>query len=168
MRKFAIVAAAGAALAVSGCGSETSGEFTGEDGETGQYTVDRETGETTMSVRTDEGVSTMRAGPDVEPDLPDGWSIYPGADVVAAANIGGAQGEGAMVTMTVDASREDIIEHYRAEAEAAGYEIEIELTTAAGMVLSGEREDGARFSATASTAGEDGKSTVQLTLAAGE
>lgn len=166
MRIPAIITCA-AALALAACGSETSGEFTTEDGESGEYTVDPETGETTMTIDTPDGETSLRAGSDVTPDLPDGWSLYPGAKVVNAINVAGADGGGSMVTMTTDASVEDVIEHYRAQAEATGFPIEMELTMEASRIIGGQKSDGSTFSVSVVPDAEGGPSTVQLTLAEG-
>ena len=58
MRISIAAAVAASTLALAACGSETEGEFTTEDGETGEYQIDRATGESSMTVETDDGTRT--------------------------------------------------------------------------------------------------------------
>lgn len=81
MRKSAIIAVA--ALALAACGSETSGKFTTAEGESAEYTIDKESGETSMTVEGPEGVATMRSGADVPVSLPGGFILFPGSKVVS-------------------------------------------------------------------------------------
>ena len=107
MMKMAITACA--AVLVAGCGSEKSGPFETEDGESGTYTVDQ---------------------------------------------------SGEAVTMAAGASPEDMIAHYRRQAEAAGVDLELDMTTDTMRMIGGKAPDGSAFSFTA-TAGADG-TTGQL------
>ena len=162
-RTFAIVAT----FAVAACGSEKSGEITNEDGETAEYTIDAESGETTMAITTEDGATAMQSGAGVEPDLPDGWTIYPGASILNAINVDRADGAGSMVIMNVEASADDVIAFYRKQAEATGFPIQMELTTATSRLIGGEKDDGSTFSVSV-TPSEDGQpAMVQLTLADG-
>ena len=63
--RFAFGCAAASVLTLTACGSETSGEFTTEDGESAEYTIDSDTGETSMTVATEQGAVSMRSGADV-------------------------------------------------------------------------------------------------------
>lgn len=164
MRISHITLAAGA-LMLAACGSETSGTFTTEDGESGEYSVDSASGETVVSVDTPEGQATLRAGPDVDVDLPGGFSIIDGADVVSNMVFDNAGDKGALVTFNSDKSPDEIAEFYRAQAEAAGIDIEIETSINQGKMLGGESADGTTFSITAYP-GNDG-TTGQLTISAG-
>ena len=168
MRLTAIVPLA-AALALAACGgSETSGEITTDDGDTGEYTIDNETGESSMTITTPDGETRMQSGPGVAPDLPSGWTIYPGAEVVNTVNIAGAEGGGALVTMTTDASADDVIAHYRKQAEAAGFPISLEMNTSASRLISGQKDNGASFSVSVALSEDDSPTMVQLTLADGD
>ena len=71
------------ALTLAACSSETSGTFEGEDGETGEYTIDSSTGEATATITTEEGTATLRSGASVPVELPAGFTTYPGAEVVS-------------------------------------------------------------------------------------
>ena len=152
------------ALALAACGSETSGTFEGEDGETGEYTIDNSTGETTATIKTDDGTATMRSGSNVPVDLPDGFSLYPGASVVSNTVVKqGAGGSGTLVMMTSGDSPEKIAGFYRQQAEKAGIEIQMEMTTNGAQIIGGESGDGLTFSIMASPDGEGGTS-AQLTV----
>jgi hypothetical protein len=160
-RRFASVCLA--ALALSACGSESSGEFTTEDGEAGEYSIDNDSGETTMTVQTPDGEVSLRSGTDVPVDLPAGFSLISGADIVSNTIIDQGETRGALVTFTSDRTPEEIADFYRAEAEDAGIEIQIETSMNGGKMIGGENETtGTTFSVSAYP-DEDG-TTGQLTI----
>ena len=165
--RLSALAACAAVIALSGCGSESSGDVTTAEGETGEYAIDAETGETSMTIETPDGEASLRAGSTVAPDLPDGWTIYPGATVVNAINVDRADGSGAMVTMSVEATADEVIAHYRKQAEATGFPIDLEITTATSSVIGGEKNDGSTFSVSVMPGADGGPATVQLTHAEG-
>ena len=152
-----------AALALAACSDDNTTTVTTADG-TGEYTIDEDTGDASMTITTPEGDTVMQSGSNVSPDLPDGWSIYPGATVRNAINIGGAEGRGTLVTMEVDASTDAIIDHYRAEAEATGHVIQMELTTNESRIIGGENSSGGTFSVSVVPGSDGGAATVQLTV----
>ena len=156
----------GAPLALSillaACGSQETGTFTGDDGETGQYTIDTQTGETTATIETDDGTATLRSGANVPVDLPAGFTVYPGAEIVSNTVVQQGEGSGSLVTMSTSASPAEVAAHYKAEAEAAGVAIQMEMATNGAQIVGGESEDGLTFSIIASPS-EDG-TTAQLTV----
>ncbi|MBD2841281.1 hypothetical protein [Erythrobacter rubeus] len=156
-----------AATLLSACGSETSGEFTTADGETGEYSIDNSTGETTATIETADGTATLRSGADVPVDLPDGFSLYPGASVVTNTVVN--QGEGTRVVLLSfesNDSPEDIADYYKDQAEAAGIAIEVDATINGGRMLAGKAQDGSVFAVNATA--EDGKTSGQLTTGLGD
>lgn len=154
MRTTAYVLAGTAALLLAACGSETSGEFTTEDGETAEYTIDKDTGETSMTVKGKDGEATLRSGANVPVSLPDGFTLYPGSTVVTNTVVNQPDGKGTMVTFEVDAPADRVVAHYREAAKAAGFEIQLEMNTNGTMLVGGERKaDGSSISVTA-TSGE--------------
>lgn len=163
LRTMTIVTITVAATLVSACGSESSGEFTTGDGQTGEYTIDESTGETTARIETDEGTATMRSGANVPVELSEGFSIYPGATVVSNTVVNHGDGKGNMVQMETDASPDQVAAHYRKQAEAAGIDIKIELSTGDGKMLGGDGPGGTTFSLNASRDGE-GPTQAQLML----
>lgn len=165
MRISAILTTA-SMLALAACGAESSEEVS-ETSETGEYRIDADSGENSMTIETPDGATSMRSGANVEPDLPDGWGIYPGAKVENTVNVTGADGGGALVTMSVEATSDAVIEHYRKQAEDDGYFINMDLTTATSRVIAGDKRDGSTFSVSVVPGADGGPAQVQLTLSEG-
>lgn len=168
--KKAIVAAALPLLALSACGPDVDQN---EDGTTissdgSEITFGDGVGETNMVITGPDGEASFQSGPGVTPNLPDGWSVYPGAAIQTAMNIEGAGETGTVVVMQVEADIDDVIAHYRSQAEATGHEIQMELTTGTARIIGGEAPGGSSFSASV-VPGEEGEpATVQLTVGKGE
>ncbi|AOL23021.1 hypothetical protein Ga0102493_112002 [Erythrobacter litoralis] len=162
MRIIASATGLGAALFLASCGGqEENGEFTTEDGAQGEYTIDRETGETRMSLETEEGTATLRSGKDVPIDLPGGFSLYPGSRVTSNSVIEQGERTGSMILFEADATPEDIIAHYRKQAEAAGIELQMDAKMGESVMVAGENEaDAIAFQVSAT--GADGTTTGQL------
>jgi hypothetical protein len=159
MRKFSLGIAA---LLLAGCGSSDSGTVETEDG-TVEYDVERGGGEAQMRFTDDEGnETTINAGADVAASLPDGFTVYPGAQVASSTVMSGNEGQGSMTVMTSSASPQDMIAHYRRQAEAAGFAIEMEMTTNDTMMIGGEGPGGQSFSFNASPSG--GETTGMLMI----
>ena len=154
MKRLALVMVCGSALALVACGSETSGEFTTADGENAEYTIDKDTGETSMTIKGEDGEATLRSGADVPVTLPDGFTLFPGSKVVTNTVVDQPDGKGTMVTFETDAPADKVVAHYRDAAKAAGFDIQLEMTTNGTMMVGGERKaDGSSLSVTA-TGGE--------------
>ncbi len=150
MHKAAFILAGGAALALAACGSETSGEFTTEDGQNAEYTIDKDSGETSMTITDKDGDATMRSGANVPVSLPDGFTLFPGSKVVTNTVVDQPDGQGTMITFEADAPAEKVLSHYRDAAKAAGFDIQIEMNTNGTLMVGGERKgDGSSFSVTA-------------------
>lgn len=147
-------------FALAGCGSESSGTIDGENGERGEYTIDESTGETKATITTDEGTATLRSGADVEVDLPDGFTAYPGANVVSNTVVSQAQGSGAMLFFETDDSPAEVIAFYKRQAEAAGVKLQLDASINGGSMIGGESEDGITFSVNANP-GEE-RTSAQL------
>lgn len=164
MRRSAWVLAGGAALALAACGSEATGEFTTEDGETGEYTIDKDSGETSMTIKGEDGDATLRSGADVPVSLPKGFSMFPGSKVVSNTVVNQPDGQGTMVAFEAAAPADKVVAHYRDQAKAAGFEIQLEMTTNGTTMIGGVRKgDGTSLSVTASP-GEGGATTGQLII----
>jgi hypothetical protein len=163
MRTTAIILAA-ATLTLAACGSETSGEFTTEEGETGEYTIDKDTGETSMTIKGEDGEATLRSGADVPLSLPAGFTLFPGSKVITNTVVDQPDGKGTMVTFEAQAPADKVVAHYREAAKAAGFDIQLEMTTNGTVMIGGERKgDGSSLSVTASGA-ESGTTTGQLII----
>lgn len=153
MRRLAWAMAGMAALALTACGSETSGEFTTKDGENAEYTIDKDSGETSMTIKGEDGTATLRSGADVPVTLPDGFTLFPGSNVVTNTVVNQPDGQGTMVTFEATAPADKVIAHYREQAKAAGFEIQLEMTTNGTVMIGGERKaDGSSLSVTATGA----------------
>jgi hypothetical protein len=164
MRTIAIILTAAAALALTACGSETSGEFTTDDGKTAEYTIDEGSGETSMTIKGEDGDATLRSGAEVPVTLPDGFTMFPGSKVITNTVVNQPDGQGTMVMFEVAAPAEKVVAHYRDAAKAAGFDIQLEMNTNGTAMIGGERKaDGSSFSVTASGA-ESGATTGQLII----
>ncbi|AUX70372.1 hypothetical protein CHX26_13485 [Porphyrobacter sp. HT-58-2] len=150
MRTTALFLAGTAALLLAACGSETSGEFTTEDGQNAEYTIDKNTGETSMTIKGEDGEATLRSGADVPVILPEGFNLFPGSKVVTNTVVKQPDGQGTMITFEADAPADKVIAHYREQAKAAGFDIQLEMNTNGTLMVGGERKgDGSSMSVTA-------------------
>lgn len=149
-----------AALLLVGCGSERSGTVEGEDGTVAHYKVDESSGEVNATLETGDGTATMRSGADIPVELPRGFTIYPGAEVTTNTVFEQADANGALLTMESDASPEEMVGFYRKQAEAAGVEIGMNMSTETTQMIGGDAPDGATFSFTATR--KNGGTTAQL------
>lgn len=151
-------------LALASCSAASDDASTDEAEDTGEYTIDEDTGEASMTINTPEGETSMRSGATVEPDLPEGWTIHPDAAIENVVNIGGVEGRGTIVTMLIPAEPEAIIAYYRAQGEATGHEIQMELTTNESLIVGGENAVGGTFSVSVVPAPDGDPALVQLTV----
>lgn len=160
MRNLAILTMAAAALALAACGADGSSSSGDQNGE---YRIDQSSGETNMTVETPDGDVTMRTGSDIPLDLPAGFTVVDGAEILGNTIINQADQKGALITFVSDKSPEEIADFYRAQAEAAGIPIQIETEINGGMMLGGESKALATtFSITAYP--DEGGTTGQLTI----
>ncbi|KEO91965.1 hypothetical protein EH31_04640 [Erythrobacter longus] len=163
MRFFAMFVTVAAACSLAACGSEQSATISGEDGENVEYTINDEDGETSMTVATPDGNVTMRTGANVPVDLPGGFSLIPDAEVISNTVIDQGDTKGALLTFRSDKTPDSITEFYRAEAQAGGFDIQIETSMTGSRMIGGEsKAKGMTFSVTATSDGEG--TTGQLTI----
>ena len=157
MRKITLITATASAMLLAACGSSDEGTIVTEDGETVEYDVDSDGGDAQITMRGEDGEEVViNSGSGASGvDLPDGYSLYPGASVVSTATINQADGQGTMVMMQSDASPEDMVSFYRSQAEGAGITIQMEMTTNGNAMIAGEGEGGSSFSFNA-TPSDDG------------
>jgi hypothetical protein len=152
MRTTAYLLAGTAALMLAACGSETSGEFTTEDGKNAEYTIDKDSGETSMTIKGEDGEETLRAGSSVPVSLPVGFTLFPGTKVVNNMVVNKPGEQGTMIIFEADAPADKVVAHYRDAAKAAGFEIQVEMNTNGTMMVGGERKsDGSKLSITATS-----------------
>ncbi len=164
MKKIALFA--GVALLAS-CGSPDEGTIETEDGEVA-YDIDRD-GESVEATFTgpDGEVARFESGPNADAELPSGFTVYPGAQVVMNQTVTTNDGGGSIIVMTASASAEDVIEFYRDQASRAGIEIASEINANGTRVIGGEAEDGTALSVSAIPSG-DGSTQIQLTIGRGD
>lgn len=166
MRLAGIFVAAGLVLASCSAAEEDEPEQAeGEEFAEGTYDVDPETGEISAVVTNESGTTTMRAGESVTPRLPEGFSIYPGAEIRNTVQIGRGEGTGVLISMASEDMPQDLVAFYRREAEAAGVEIELDFKTQAMTMIGGQASDGTSFTFQASRVDEE--TTGQLTVGRG-
>lgn len=147
-------------LALAACGGDQSGSFEDGEGNEGTYKVDTENGVTTSEITTKDGTARMESGAGVKAKLPDGFSIMPGANVVSSSNITTEQGSGSMTMMEIAKPADEVIAFYRKQAEAAGFKIQLDMTSDGTRMIGGESKDNVVFSLT--TTETDGKTSAQL------
>ncbi|MFN4112686.1 MAG: hypothetical protein ACK4GD_01955 [Sphingomonadaceae bacterium] len=147
-------------LALAACGSEQSGTFEDGEGGEGSYRVNQENGVTTSEIKTEQGTARMESGAGVKANLPKGFALMPGANVISASNITTEQGSGSMTMMEIDKPADEVMTFYRKQAEAAGVKIQLEMNSDGNRMIGGEGKDGLAFSLTASES--DGKTSAQL------
>lgn len=132
---------------------------------TAEHTVDPATGETRMTIHGRDGPATLHAGPAVPVSLPPGFTLPPGARVTGNAIVARPGGQGVLLTFESDVPAPELVAHTRAEAEAAGFQIEIDLDTAEARTIAGTRAgDKATFSLTVTSAAPV---SAQLAISAG-
>ena len=100
-----------------------------------------------------EAVVTVGSDVTGELDLPNGYALYPGAEVESSTTFNGSQGSGVMVTFATDASSQELVEYYRKQATSAGVEIDIDARTGEDRMIAGEGPGGLSFSLQTSPGG---------------
>ena len=143
-----------AAIALAGCGGPDEGSTQTEDSDTADYQGDGDDGDTVI-IRGDDGEDlVINTGSAASVNLPDGYSIYPGASVVNTTSMNQSDGQGMLMILQSDASPESMVTFYRQQAENAGIEIGTEVNANGTMMVAGESEEGHTFSFSASPSGE--------------
>jgi hypothetical protein len=165
MRRILSVSAA-AWLLVNCGGPDAEGTITTEDGDV-TYTADADGDAVNIDMTGPNGETVaVRGGDAASADLPEGFSVYPGATVVTSTKVGTSDGGGTLLVMTTDASAAEVTGFYRSQAEAVGVSISNEMTANGMQLIAGEGAGGLAFSVSASPGG-DGVTTVQLTVGRG-
>ena len=146
-----------AVLALSACGDSDSEatSITSADGTT-EYEVSGAGDDTRVRMSDAEGnEAVFTGGSDAagELDLPDGYALYPGAEVESSTTFNGSQGSGVMVTFAADASSQELAEYYRKQATSAGVVIDTDARTGEERMIAGEGPGGLSFSLQSSADG---------------
>jgi len=157
------------ALALAACGSEPADSGNGSEGAKStstDYTIDTDTGEERMVIATPDGDVAMRSGSDIPIDLPEGFSMMDGAEVTRNTVIDQADGKGALVTFETNDAPEAVANYYRAQAQAAGIDIEVDMTVNESRVIGGKNGSGTTFSLSATP--KDTGTRAQLVVGRGD
>jgi hypothetical protein len=148
------------------CGGPDEGTIETENGETVAYKVEGDGGDTAIRISGEDGEEVViNSDTGTTVDLPDGFSLYPGATVVSSTTMNQGDGQGTLIIMQSDASAQDMVEFYRNQAESAGIRIQMEMTTNGSEMIGGESDDGGTFSFNASPS--EGGTTAQLVVGQG-
>ncbi|EDL48584.1 hypothetical protein [Erythrobacter sp. SD-21] len=130
----------------------------------GSYDIDPETGEIRATHTDTTGLTTtMRAGEKVEARYPAPFTGYPGAKVTNTTRV--EQGENLFVTIefTTPDAREKVVAFYRAQAEEAGIDPEIEVSGGQTTTLGGENaRGGASFALQVTRVGEETQGQISV------
>ena len=142
-------------LALAACSESEATSVISADGTT-EYEVSGAGDDTRVRMSDAEGnEAVFTGGSDVtgELDLPDGYALYPGAEVESSTTFNGSQGGGVMVTFGADAPPQELVEYYRKQAMNAGVEIDTDARTGEERMIAGEGPGGLSFSLQTSTSG---------------
>ncbi len=135
-------------LALVACNDSEATSVISADGAT-EYEVSGAGGDTRVRMSDADGNEAVFAGGSDaagEPGLPDGYALYPGAEVESSTTFNGSQGSGVMVTFATDASSQELVEYYRKQATSADVEIDTDARTGEDQMIAGEGPGGLSFS----------------------
>ena len=152
MKKYC---AAAVILALAACSESEATSVISADGTT-EYEVSGADDDTRVRMSDAEGnEAVVTVGSDVtgELDLPDGYALYPGAEVESSTTFNGSQGSGVMITFAADAPPQELVEYYRKQATSAGVEIDTDARTGEERMIAGEGPGGLSFSLQTSPGG---------------
>ena len=158
------------AFSLGACSAEPASETASIDDDSGRqvgsYAVDSETGEISARIHQDDGsVATMRSGDSVPIALPAGFSVYPGAEVIANTRVDHGGGKGVLLTMQSEDEPGQLSAFYRKQAEAAGVEIEVQMEAGGTAMFAGKGSNDLTFSFNVSQ--ESGETMAQLMIGSG-
>ncbi len=154
-----------AAVALSACGPADEGSALIEDGQTVDYDTSSASANSEIRIADANGGETVINSSAGSADLPDGYSVYPDATVVSSTVMNQSDGQGTLIIMQSDAEPEQLVKFYRQQAQNAGIEIGMEMTSNGMMMIAGETDDGGTFSFSASPS--EGGTTGQLVVGKG-
>ncbi|WP_369027112.1 hypothetical protein [Qipengyuania sp. RANM35] len=148
-------------LAACSPGNKEAADAETTSNEVGSYEMSG--GETTARIRAEDGsITSMRSGSQVPVSLPAGFSVAPGFTVLNNTHV--ERGDARYVLLTMEGAQPvaQVVGFYRKQAEAAGIEVNVDVTAADSTTIAGKSRSGLAFSLMAGRSGD--KTTVQLTL----
>lgn len=163
MRIGSLIVAAPLAIGLAACGGEAT-DPTAPQGSSAAA------GSSTTTIETPQGETiTQQTGKDVIADLPTGFTIFPGANVLANTVTTFGNGRQTTIMMDSGALPAEIAAHYKDEAEEAGMEITIDLGFEGSNSIAADRtSDGLKLTVSASRKEGDEGTTVMLNIVEGQ
>lgn len=114
-------------------------------------------------VSNQDGEYTARVGQDLAVDLPAGYSLPSGSEVMSSTKVNTGDTEGLSVMFFSTLSQDELVAHFRGQAEAAGVVISNETITPDMKIIGGEGSDGTTFFLQV-TDNDDGRSFGNMTI----
>ncbi|MEZ5710690.1 MAG: hypothetical protein R3E02_15035 [Blastomonas sp.] len=141
MRQFIMVSVG--ALALAGCGGSETTTYTDDEGNKVEVTQSGDGDEPKeVVIKSEDGDATFRMGGVSTEELPFGFEVYPGAQVITSS-VGTSEGRtGGVVAMKTSDSQDKVIAYYKAAAEKRGLTIKAEISSGEMKMLNGEAEGG--------------------------
>jgi hypothetical protein len=150
MRKMVIISVT--SLLLAGCNSSDTGASP-NGGDDAQVRMNGDDGKEALNVS---------IGADLAVDMPKGYTLYPGANVITKSNVDQGDSTALVLVMSSKDSPEKLASFYRKQAEAAGVEFSMENTSEGAQTLMGKGPDDTVFSLSALADGSG--TTAQLTV----
>lgn len=119
-------------------------------------------GETRARITTDRGAVDLRSGPAVPVALPSGFTIYPGARIIANTRVEREGGRRVLVEFATPDPIAKVVLFHRAQAEAAGVLLMLDLDGDEAASIGGRTVTGGDYALTARRAGSE--TMVQLSI----
>ncbi|MCB2067921.1 MAG: hypothetical protein KDE15_14925 [Erythrobacter sp.] len=95
--------------------------------------------------------------------LPEGFTVPAGTQITSNQQVTAPGGEGRLILLASTATAAELEEHFRTQAEAAGFEMRVGTNESGYRQLSGVRADGMQFDFAASPSG-DGQTLASLAI----
>ena len=150
----------GAALAMAACGSESTTDEPEIRASIGQTSED---GAMTAQIRGDNGQTIdIASDPGAPVNLPDGFTLYPGARVTSNTSMAMGEGSAAIISFDSASAPQGIVAHYRAEAERAGIPVTAEVSAGDTRSIAGDAENGDSFQLSVEPSGQGSTATLMV------
>lgn len=126
---------------------------------------DPATGETRLRISVGEEAADLRSGATVPLALPPGFSIYPGSKVLGNTRVERSSGQRMLVEFETPDPIAKVVLFHRAQAEAAGVLLTLDLDGDTAASIGGRTVTGGDFALTARRTG--GRTLVELAISDG-
>ena len=135
------------ALLLTACGDSS------KPAEESKFVVDEESGAIDAAITTNEGTATVKSGANAPEELPLGFTLFPGAEVVSNTSFEQKDKTITIISLASDAGPDKLVEHYRKQAKDAGISIKLEMSVNDGQMIGGDDGKGNTFSLDTKKAG---------------